>query len=609
MRTRAQQFDRTLRRAAWLAMAALVVAGASLAPAAEVRVKLSSRDAYVGMPIYVQLQIANASQHEKPTLPQIEGAKVRSLGTPSRSEQITIINGHRTQNVSLTYVWEITPLRAGAFTVPAMVVRADGQVHRTEPMTFTAQESQAGDLLFVDVVGDRQRAYVGQALPLRLRIWVRPYVDVNYSVRLDPEDMWGLVVRSSQWGPFAETVEELAQRRELPKVTIRQRNNDEGLEQSYYVYEIEQTIWPERPGPLENQNVTVAVQYPTGLEESRSLFSRGLRLAGTRPIARSARIEPIEILPIPIEGRPAHYNGAVGQFRISAEAQPRVVHAGDPVTLTLDVQGYGRLDALQAPPLAEMPELTQHFKVPREKLPGVVSNDHKFFVVNLQPLDETVTEIPPIPLVYFDPAEGEFKTATTEPIPLVVKPAEKLAMDAIVSNQPAGESAASAPAETPDKPRPLTPYQDPQVLLTGPTHLPGWTVLAGLIGPPGLFVGLVLGRLGWRAHRGSAGLRARQARRSCLQCLDTSRDADAIARCLLGYLADCTNRPPGAMTRREAAAILQSAGVNETLQAQVDSLLQRCQTHRYAGVVGQDASELAAEARQLVGRLDREVLQ
>jgi len=589
-------------------MAALAVAGASLAAAAEVRAKLSTSEAYVGMSVYLQLQVSNASQHEPPTLPEIEGVSTRSLGTPSRSEQTTIINGHMTRNVSLTYVWELTPVKPGTYTVPALSVQADGQVFHTQPLSFQAEESHAGDLLFVDVVGDRKRAYVGQALPLRLQIWLRPYVDVNHSVRLDPEDMWGLVVRTSQWGPFAEAVETLARNRQMPKVTIRQRKNDQGLEQSYYVYEIEQTIWPERPGQLDNQNVTVVVRYPTGLEESRSFFSRGLQLAGVRPIAKSARIEPIEIIPIPQQGRPVLYNGAVGQFRISAEAQPRVVHAGDPVTLTLDIEGYGRLDALQAPPLAEMPELTRQFKVPHEKLPGVVSNGHKLFVVNLQPLDETVTEIPPIPLVYFNPDEGEFRTARTEPIPLVVKPAEKLAMDAIVSNQPAGQSPASAPAETSDAPRPVTPYRDPQVLLTGPTHLPAWALLVGLIGPPGLLVGLLLGRAGCRAHQGSAGLRARQARRCCLHCLNEARDADAIARCLLGYLADRTGRPAGAMTRREAAAILQSAGADETLHAQVDSLLERCQTHRYAGAVGQDPRELAAEVRRLLGRLDREAL-
>ena len=167
-----------IRAGALAALALVCVAAAPATRAADVNVRLSTREAYVGMPVTVYLEVSNASSHDEPETPNIADANVKSAGVPSRSSQTTIINGRRTDRTSMTYAWKVTPHRAGQFTVPIFNVKVDGQLRLTIPVRFVATKSETGDLLYAEVAGQQDKIYVGQALPLTLRIWLKPYRDL-----------------------------------------------------------------------------------------------------------------------------------------------------------------------------------------------------------------------------------------------------------------------------------------------------------------------------------------------------------------------------------------------------------------------------------------------
>ncbi len=93
--------------------------------------ELSTREAYVGQPIILRVEITNAKQFEPPRLPDIDGLDIRSGGTPSRSSRISIYNGRRTESSSITYVFQVTPLREGDFKLPSIDIQIDGDVQST----------------------------------------------------------------------------------------------------------------------------------------------------------------------------------------------------------------------------------------------------------------------------------------------------------------------------------------------------------------------------------------------------------------------------------------------------------------------------------------------
>src|SRR3954469_24262271 len=94
-------------------MVAVVAGGASLAAnAADVRVGLSTRETYVGLPVTLRILVFDA-QAEAPVVPSIDGVDIKSPGAPAQSTQITTINGRTT--TSTTFAYELTPQHAGTF--------------------------------------------------------------------------------------------------------------------------------------------------------------------------------------------------------------------------------------------------------------------------------------------------------------------------------------------------------------------------------------------------------------------------------------------------------------------------------------------------------------
>ncbi|MCG8587194.1 MAG: BatD family protein, partial [Pirellulales bacterium] len=374
MRINNQHFGLTIA-----AMAVMSVAGLSApdAHAASVRASLSSSEAYVGMPVTLRIEISNAAQHQAPTVPSIDGVDVRSSGAASRSSQTTIINGRRSERSSVTYAWQLTPRRAGTFVIPPIEVSVNGRREMTRTMRFSAEKSETGDLMFVEVDGQAKKIYVGQPLDLTLRIWIKPYHDQQYDITLSEGDMWQLIAgEQSNWGTFSERMTELSQNRERIRGREVSRADGNGKLQTYYRYDIDATIYPKRPGNVDAGDVQIVANYPTGLARSRSFFSMGdLAISGVRPIVADASVAPIDVTAIPNKGRPADYRGAVGEYQIVTQASPTRTKAGDPITLHIGIRGDGPMELVQAPPLSELPELINDFQVPEEALAGHVKGD------------------------------------------------------------------------------------------------------------------------------------------------------------------------------------------------------------------------------------------
>src|SRR5215217_2372467 len=138
---------------------------------------------------------------------------------------------------------------------------------------FVASKSETGDLMFVEIAGKQKQIYVGQSLDLTLKIWLRPYSDRRLKITLSEADMWRLISDRTTWGPFAERILQLAQNDQRPVGKEVLRKDANGVEHSYYLYQLETTIYPKRPGTIDADNVKIIVNYPTALGRSRGLFA------------------------------------------------------------------------------------------------------------------------------------------------------------------------------------------------------------------------------------------------------------------------------------------------------------------------------------------------
>jgi hypothetical protein len=425
----------------------------------------------------------------------------------------------------------------------------------TQAVKLTVHPSDADQLLAVEVSAGRSRLYVGQRVQLTMTIWVKP---ARYGNQLLDAPQMLRQVSPIEFGPFPLQVS---------RVTRRPRPGSDPAE-LWYAYEFVTSFVAERPGPLTFDNLEVGLAYPGR--------------AGIRHLRARPTVSPAEVLPVPMEGRPPDYNGAVGLFDIEVGANPTEVRVGDPIDLTIDIFGDGPLETLPPPLLSANARLTDGFRLPGEQLAGEVQDGRRRFKLTIRARRDDVTEIPAIEYPYFDPDAERFVVARSDPVPLTVTPAAEIAPPPPTSPRgpSAGPSATALQAldglrdiETAERMlladlRPITP------------RLVGSVALA----PPAVFL-LAWTGLTWVQRRTADPARRRRqtalrtarkriARARGLPPRDTARELTAA---LTGYLADRLNEPPARFTGSAALDLMRAREVPDDLIEQWALLVQGCE--------------------------------
>jgi tetratricopeptide (TPR) repeat protein len=605
---------------------ALSLSGAATAVAAgSVDTRLSTRETYVGIPVTLQITISNASDYEQPTIPDIDGCDSRAAGSPTQSSHVTIINGRRNERRSVTMQYLITPRRAGTFQIPSLAFNVDGRQVTTEPMRFVATKSVTGDLLFVEIAGSKDKVFVGQPIELTLKIWIKPYRDAERNITLSEESMWRMISRQTSWGGFAKRLEELANNNQRPGGREVLRDDGEGNQRSYYLYEIDATVYPKRPGKIDADDVQIVVNYPTAIGRSRSPFgslfddddffggsplsrmmnddffasplSNRLAVTATRPIVGEVSVDETQVVPVPSEGRPADYRGAVGRYRIITQANPTTVAAGDPITLNIGITGDGPMELVQAPPLAQLSAITSDFRVEDQSLAGFVQDDAKLFSTSIRPRRAGITQIPAIPLSFFDPETEQFETVMSDPIAITVTEAETLALDAIVGTAANDRSASGSPAAQANQPD--FTNSDSSSLLVSQTPRTAWQWWWGIVViPPVLWLATLVTR--YRAAITSRLSSFRSAYRRCEQSIQRASDRPAIAAALIRYIAARSGQD--CQTGSRAVGALRVSGIY-AIANQVEAFLQESEQLDFADVAAGDLTPHRQHAHELLDKV------
>jgi len=135
----------------------------------------------------------------------------------------------------------------------------------------------------------------------------------------------------------------------------------------------------------------------------------------------------LTVRPLPAEGRPESFSGAVGACTWDVDVHPTEVTVGEPITITMVIRGDANLDVVQPPKLDLGPGFRTYDI--RSVPPGGSSAParERVFEQVVIPRDETVREIPALSFSYFDPEQGVYRTLTRGPFPLVVRPATNTA--------------------------------------------------------------------------------------------------------------------------------------------------------------------------------------
>lgn len=127
----------------------------------------------------------------------------------------------------------------------------------------------------------------------------------------------------------------------------------------------------------------------------------------------------IQVMDVPVQGRPANYTGAVGNFKVSAQFEPTTGVVNQPVTLRVRFEGRGNAKLIELPKL----DLPPSFEVYDQKSQAKYMKDgmsFKEFEVLILPREPGVFQIPPISIAEFDPVAKKFANVATNALSLTV---------------------------------------------------------------------------------------------------------------------------------------------------------------------------------------------
>lgn len=588
-----------------------------MAPAAFAQAKVDltvqTPSPYVGQPLSVQIRVQNAREVEVPEFPRLSDCSTQYVGEGSKTNIVTD-RGIRHVAVEKTFQFVLTPRNPGELVIPAISVVADGETLTTEPVRVTVRErpqsasprgargggtgdSQTSDLLLAEISCAQSKLYVGQRVRFTLTIFVKP---AEYNGQpLSRSDMFQFL--ECRFGPFDP--------RSAQSSTVTLPRED-GPDQTYYAVELPAEFVVEQAGPLTFSDVAIGMDYPTRISRDRWGF---LEVAGRRklPPLRPVINTP-EVLPLPTEGRPANFSGAVGRYTLSAFAVPSNVRVGDPIKLVIDISG-DRVETLPGPDLAGIAQLVEDFRVPNETLAGTVRGNSKRFTQTIRAKRPDVKDIPPIEFAYFDPDDEKYVVARSEPIPVLVSVVEQLdAADlADITTPSAADQGHTLQAR--DGLRGNQTAESRLLATVKPVTMTQ-VALATLV-PPIVFGCIWSLAALTRSGRDESVRRRRAALRNAERRIQGAVDRrlpprelhTEIEAALAGYLADRLNEPPGRFLGSATVAFLEQRGVDADLVRRCRELLERCEQTAYAGDSDGDVS-LADLARQCARQLEKERL-
>ena len=362
-------------------------------------------------------------------LPAVSGLTFEEIG---RSQGLEFVNG--TSLPSSSILIRVTPQMAGIFSIPGLtpksepvvldVVGADDNnplgarkqapAAPTPPLVATTPlpkgvELKAGGAAFVHLIIPRQEVYVGESVPVEIEVGVRPGIVTSLN---------GLPTLNG--GEFT-----------LDNLSRQPERRDKVIEGSpFLVMTWHSVLAAVKPGEFSlsvDTPLTVKINTRSAEDMAFAAWLGGPFLQsmynGIAPkeISITSPASELKVLPLPTEGRPKDFSGAVGEFQASSDISPVRAAAGDPITLRLHISGTGNFDRVDPSMLDHL----DHWKTYPAKSSFTPSDavgyrGEKLFEQPLIAAQTGEQTIPGLELSYFNPNTRHYERAHTPPINVTI---------------------------------------------------------------------------------------------------------------------------------------------------------------------------------------------
>ena len=353
---------------------------------------------------------ATLTFHGVRTAPNIDFPQIPGLQITGTGQQMQFGTGG--SQVSLTY--NLFPQKPGTHTIGPYALDYNGEQIQIPAVTLEVRapngnaQAATNEMIFARVTLPENPPYIHQVFDIVLGLYALPGVELTRDVNLlggFPES--GFVIGNFEELPMARE-EVNGQFYNLRRFHAKARALTAGT------FNLQPAL---RVGVVD-QNQRQRQRDPFG-------FFDPFGGPAATPVSVAVPAASLTIRPIPEEGRPADFGGAVGSFEFAMDVRPRELKVGEPLTVSLRLQGAGNIAAAMPPAYRD----ADAFKAYEARQVGdtpdnAAEGGTKSFEQVVIPRTDALKELPALRFSFFDPAAAQYRTVSAGPFPLVVHPSE-----------------------------------------------------------------------------------------------------------------------------------------------------------------------------------------
>jgi hypothetical protein len=245
--------------------------------------------------------------------------------------------------------------------------------------------------VFILISPQSTDAYVGQSIPMRIDFFIR--LDVNAEQNSLPT-IKGSDFLMNSFTTFGQRSFAVVEGRQYGRET--------------WITAISAPKSGDFPLSMERDTYWIKSITTNNFDPFGGIFSRHANLAHA-PISSNQLTMHIHALPE--EGQPAHFTGAIGQLKITGEAQTESVALGEPVILRFTVSGEGNFDYIRCPTLPDDPAWKIYVPTSKTDYQDEARTQAvKTFAQAVIPQKNGNVPLPTASFSYFDPVAKQYVT-------------------------------------------------------------------------------------------------------------------------------------------------------------------------------------------------------
>ena len=551
--------------------------------------------------------------------PLLDAFIVRAGPSLYTSQGINIVNGKQTSSVSTRYTFTVEAKQEGAITIGSGSVVVEGKTIKNEPVTIEAIKGEAPPQGGSTVPNERTQSTGGvsdQDLFMRLELNktnvvrgepITASLKLYTNVQIEGFSDWRFPTFNGFW----------SQETEAPQSVNFIEENVGG--RIYHVALLRRyVLLPQQTGSIriEPAEMVCSVRIRGG-SQSRNMFDiffdnfQTVRKRITTPAIT------VHVQPLPAEGAPISFTGAVGSYSLTANFDKDSINAHDAASLIVRITGQGNINMAEAPKISFPADFEVYDTRTTDNSKSGVNtiSGTKQFEYPMIPRSAGTFTVDPVEFSYWDINQKRYVTLRSNPMTLNV--GRGSGGSSVSGHHDAGVSQMAV----------RTLGQDIRYIRTAlPVFVPIGKRFMGSMTFWSLFIALLVGfvivyRVLFRQRERNkdvvlirsrkANKQARMRLKRAGELLSQERYAgfyEEVHHALWGYVGNKLGVPPADYAKERVCAMLLERRASEEWVSEFSQLIEACEYARYAPLPkAGEMDKIYGRALQIISNLEQTI--